>query len=264
MRLIKSLSMAMAALSTASAFSLKGGEVLVNGNPLLFSEDSVSSVALTSQREVLIINADLEAGSKPRQLNFILSDGNGADFALFPKYDEKTHKATAKLSVSKLPGFLQTQGEITVTLIAASGDPEEAKISKHVATLVPSDELKASVHYIAPHRLGPLPEIHHIFRVEEATVNAIVPVAFSAVSGVLLLVLLRSWATITDGTLFGAMQGSTFKAAFLATIVLFEVSFARYYLGTSIFATISSVALLFGPFLFFGFKSAASLATPKA
>lgn len=253
----------------ALAYSISEGSFSVNGAELFviddLSFDEVHRYTINSQKDVITIdltlNGDIE--SRPHQLMYILTNNDGLDFPLFPTFTAATKEAKLKLAVSKIPNALKAEERLFLNLIIADDNKDEANLYTEIVELLPSEDFKANVGYKKADRLGALPEIHHIFREDPKTVNAIIPLIFSAAAGVLLLVLLVAWASVVDGSLFTSPQGSTFKTAFLVTVAALEYTFAKYYLGASIFTTISYVALIAGPYLFFGSKALTELAKQR-
>ena len=89
------------------------------------------------------------------------------------------------------------------------------------------------------------------------------PLAFSAVAGVLTLVLFVVWSSIF-GENNSNSSGGTYKTGFLVALVAVEHTFLRYYLGASIFTTMSHVLLLVAPSVFLGSKALNVMAKLRA
>lgn len=253
----------LAVLSSVCAYAITGGSVALNDKKL-FSVDPASTdvrrVAIDSEKDVLSFAVNLDAVSKPHQLVLTLSDGAGLVHPVFASYDGS--KATARVAVHRLPASLKMVERIFVSLVAASAG--EPNLNEPLVELVPTDEFRLSVEYKKPVRLGALPEIHHIFREDPATVNAFFPVVFSAAAGALLVALFGAWASVLGGSAFGAKQAAVWKSGFLATITLVEVTFVKYYLGATIFTTLFHVFLLGGPCFFFFSRALSAMARVRS
>lgn len=252
----------LAVLSGAAAYAVSGGAVYLNDKEVFAVLGDVQTVEVTSPKDVLSFSVAIGGASRPHQLLLLVSNDQGLDFPVYGLYDDGTF--VAKVPVHKLPNALKAQERLTVTLVAANDDADEPNVAVPVAAVALSDGFRETVEHKKPVRLGAAPEIHHIFREDPATVHAIVPLVFSAAAGVLLLGLFAGWTQVLNGAVFGSPQGSTWKAAFLATLAMFEVTFVRYYLGATIFTTIFHVFLLAGPYLFFGSRALSTLARVRA
>lgn len=249
-------------LATGMAYSLKSGSVSVNADKSFdIVPGSAQRVSLESVRDKVALSVFLQgASSRPHQLNFVFTNGEGLDYAVFPLFDESTGKVSALTLVNKIPASLLSLERVFVYAVAADASQKKSQnLNTLVAELIPSEALRASLNYEEPVRLGALPEIHHIFREDPKTVNPIVPIFFSAVAIALLFVLVGSWFGLVGNSLFAARQGIPYKGGFLTTIALFEYTFFRYYLSASIFTTIFYVAVLAGPAILFGSKALKAL-----
>ncbi|GEQ68785.1 hypothetical protein JCM33374_g2454 [Metschnikowia sp. JCM 33374] len=256
-----------ACVGIARAYAVTGGTVAINKAPVAEINPNglnPETVVLNSPTDTVSFSVALENPSKtqPHQLMFILSDSNGLDHAVFAKY--KSGNAQADISVAKIPAALKKGGPIHVSVIAANGDHTEANVEFPVVQLVASDALQSLTSHAKPARLGALAEIHHSFKTDPTTVASIVPVVFSGIAVVLLVVLLGAWTSVLKNELFASPQASTWKAALLSTLAYFEYTFFQYYLGASIFTTIFHAVLVAGPFLFFGSRALTALGKSRA
>ncbi|KAF7584037.1 Oligosaccharyltransferase subunit Ribophorin II family protein [Clavispora lusitaniae] len=223
----------------------------------------VIRVGIEKPKDALTFTIKLASSERPHQSILLFSDENGLDYAVFPDYNAQKHSLAIQIAVSSLPTALVRQGKITASLVIASGDDVNENIHTKVAELTCSDELRETTKEKQAERFGVLPEIHHIFKQDESTVNAIVPLAFSAVAGVLTLVLFVVWSSIF-GENNSKSSGGTYKTGFLVALVAVEHTFLRYYLGASIFTTISHVLLLVAPSVFLGSKALNVMAKSRA
>lgn len=252
-----------ALVASSMGFSVTSRAVYLNGQEsftLQHESDEVHRISLDSLKDVLSVASQIGGLSIPHQLLYVFSNGEGLDHAVFPDFEKEQRIASAKVLVSKIPVSLLAQDRIFVSVVAANGDNDEANLDQPIVELIPSEELKTSLNYKAPARLGAKPEIHHIFSSDQATVNPIVPVAFSAVAALLLVALFGSWATSLGDSLFGASHGSSVKTGLLVVLASFEYTFVKYYLGATIFTTIFHVAILSVPALIIGSKALSQLA----
>lgn len=250
-------------IAISMAYSFSSYSVFLNAEEkftVTEASDEVHRVFLESLRDILAFAVKVEGSSKPHQLLFLLSNGEGLDHAVIPTFDAKSRIASTKIPMNKIPNSLKAQERIFVSVVAADSSEEEQNAVQPIVELVPSDDFKAAFTYEEPARLGAKPEIHHIFNSEQATVNPIIPVAFSVVAVALLFVLFRTWANTLGTSLFGALEGSSFKTGLLVVLASFELTFIKYYLGTTIFTTLFHVAILSVPALIVGSKALSQLA----
>ena len=261
MRFSAPLALLLASLaSTALAYAVTGGSVTLNKDTLLEIDPSTQDahrLTLNSAKDTVSLSVAVLAKKQPHQLMYMLSDNAGLDHAVFARFQDGN--AVADISVNKIPAALKKQDRIFVSVIAADSNADETNVNFPVIELVPSETLKESIDHQKPTRLGALPEIHHTFKTDADTVNAIVPIFFSGLAVALAFALLATWGSVLKNELFGAAHGSTWKAALLTTLALFEYTFFQYYLGALIFTTVFTVLMLAGPVLFFGSRALSSL-----
>lgn len=249
-------------LPAAFAFSIELSSIRVNGNePVqIGGEDASQQVFLKTGKDKVIVDVKLagELEKKPQQMYFILTNNKGLDFTVFPEFHISSNTAKATIIASKIPPALQAEDKIYVEFLAADSNSKHNLLTP-LFELVPLESLTSSVNFKPPFRLGALPEIHHIFKEDPKTVNAVIPLVFSSAAAALLVALFGAWATLVGDSLFGANAGSAVKGVFLSTLALFEVIFFRYYLRASIFTTLFHVAVVSGPSLFFGARALRAL-----
>lgn len=209
---------------------------------------------IEDSNDVLEFSFTIDSSQRPHELILLFSDDNGLDFAVFPRYDSAKNTISTSVAFSAIPLALRRQNKFSASLILANKDENDVNVYSKVAEILPSEEVKDAALATKTERHGVLPEIHHIFRGEEPTINSIIPLAFSAIAGVFGLVLLVTWASIFGQGSIDS-RGSTFKAAFLTTLVAVEHSFLKYYLGASIFTTLFHVFILAAPSVIFGSKA---------
>lgn len=251
--------------SLAWSFSVLSGQLTLNKDKH-FSIETLSAdlqkVNIESLKDTISLSTQILGVKQPHQLLYILSNDAGLDFPLFPKFIKG--QATSQIVVAKIPEALRAEDSIKVSIIAADSSEKEGNVYQQLFELVISDDVKSRTEYQAPKRLGAVPEIHHMFKTEAATVNAIIPVVFSACAIVLFVLLIGTWMSVLNGKLFGAKEGGTWKVGFLSVVAYLEVTFAKYYLEALIFATLFQVFILIGPFLFFSSRALTSLRRQRA
>lgn len=254
--------LALVQLALAWAYSVSEGSVKVGSQVIEFGEFNTQEIKHLdlSYKDTINVNLKLDEEQAPHQVVLSFSNGNGLDWAVVPAFTKGAIKAS--VPAAKLPAALAHEEKVHLTLIVADAS---GTLQKNLGELVPSDNLRESVPYVKPATLASQPQIAHTFRTEEKTVGAAVPLGFIAVAGVLFLGLLGSWTVFIGGDLTRLLNHITrlnllHNVAFLGTLVGFEATFAKYYLGTSIFQTLASAAAL-APFsLYFGLKVLRNLA----
>lgn len=244
-------------LSSSLAISVKQATVSLNQEKLyngLSLPEKVVSTTIENSKDVIDFKFKIDSSTRPRELILLFSDDNGLDFAVFPRYEASKQTLSTTVAFSAIPQALRRQSKITASIILANKDESDKNVHVKIAEFFPSEVAKEEATTTKAERYGVLPEIHHIFRGEESTINPIIPLVFSAFAGFLGLALFVSWvAAFGQGSI--DTRGSTFKVALLVTLIAVEHSFLKYYLGASIFTTLSHVAILVAPSVFFGSKA---------
>lgn len=255
---------ALQLFSTACAFSLSEGSVKVGGSLVHFGEintQEIKQLSIDLVKETIDIELTLEGVQdlKPHQLVVTLGDNNGLDLSFVPSFVSQSLVARLSILVSKIPVALRSKDTLFLSLIVADANDKNPNLFKHLVQIVPTESLQQAAAYKRAPRIGLKPEIHHIFRDDAKTVNAVVPVAFIGGAVALFVLLVGSWGVYVGDNLFGvAGQVKGVKvvhsAGFLGSLVGFEVAFVRYYLGSTIFTTLFHCFLLGGPSIYFGSK----------
>lgn len=257
----------LAMVSSSLAYSITARALIIEeGDQSTYESpsDNVDQMSFDSPKSRVSIAVKLDSETQPHQLIFLLTDGNGLDHAIFPEWQDDLIARTL-FPLGKLPPSLLEAEKIDVVVIAADDNEQEPNLAQRIAELKPSEAFKnLDRDYKEPTRLGAKPEIHHIFRSEEATVNPIVPIIFSVVAGFLLLALLTTWTTTLGDSMFGSLNGSSVKTVLLVVLASFEYTFIKYYLGATIFTTIFHIALLTVPALIVGSKALSLLAKARS
>lgn len=209
---------------------------------------------IQSSKDVIDFKFEIGSSTRPRELILLFSDEKGLDFAVFPRFDSSKHTISTSVAFSAIPQALRRQQKITASLVLANKDEIDQNVHVKLIEILPSDEVREEASTTNTERYGVLPEIHHIFREDESTINFIIPLIFSTFAGILTLILFYTWASV-----FGQgsidTRGSNFKGAFLAALIAIEHTFLKYYLGASIFTTLFYTSILFVPSALFGSKA---------
>lgn len=251
-------------ISAVSAYSLSEGSVKVGASEVHLGEmntQEIKQLAIDLPKDKIELELKLEgvADLKPHQLVVTLADRNGLDLSFVPAFVAQSLVAKLSILVSKIPAALRSQEKLYLSLIVADADEKNANLLKQLVEIIPSESLRESAAYKPAPRIGIKPEIHHIFREDAKTVNPVIPVAFIGGAVALFLLLVGSWGAYVGENLFGVagqLRGvkAVHGAGFLGSVVGFEVTFVRYYLGSTIFTTLFHCFLLGGPSIYFGAK----------
>lgn len=230
-------------ISIVTAISLSLASVKVNDKSVHFGEIStqeIKQLPIESTKDKLDIEVYLnDVNAQPHQAIITLGNGKGLDQAFFPKFN--INKKALKLStqVSKIPVSIRNLDKIFIQLVVGDSGAQNLKVS--LGELIATEELKQLVPYKKAERVGIKPEIHHIFKQEEKTVNPFWPILFIGFDIVVFLGLLGLWTFGVGGEGLSKSTPPEQKInnfLFFLTLIGFEVIFIRYYLGTSIFTTL--------------------------
>ncbi|CAI5757580.1 unnamed protein product [Candida verbasci] len=245
-------------LSLSIAFTLTG-TIKLNKQKITYGEietKEIKQIYLNSPKDTIEINlSSKEINEKPEQIMFSLSDSKQQN--LVTHYVPSVSNSKIKLSIksAQLPEVLKIKDSLLLNLIIAD---KEVKFTKFLLEIIPTSEFKETSNYKSKSKIGIQPEIHHIFKADESTVNPIIPLVFISVAVVLFLGLVSSWVgfigvnnlfktfkTISTGQLLQ-------NVAFLISLIGFELNFIKYYFGQSIFTTLFYGFILLIPSIYFG------------
>lgn len=251
----------LALASVALAYTVSEGSIKVGSQAIHFGEfntQEIKQINIDHPKEKIDIAVKLtEVTSHPHQLFISISSVENPSLAshFVPTFTAPNLKLS--VLVGKLPEVLKVQKLLSIDLIIADS---KNTLYKHLGQIITGEELQNSASYTEKSRIGYKPEIHHIFKEDPATINAFIPVVFIIGAVVLTLALFGSWVGIVGGkALFNSFKTISaiqlsYNVAFLLSIIGFEYSFVKYYLGQSIFTTLSHSFVLGLGAIFFGSK----------
>jgi oligosaccharyltransferase complex subunit delta (ribophorin II) len=201
------------------------------------------SVASNSGIEITFetTNDGLKGARAHQTVAVVHNPKSGLEF-MFPATVKTNGRAKISIPHRSIPTALQSADPLQLFLLVGSfgaDKPVKVPISSKLV-------VERTAEFSNPSRLGALPEITHTFRPPPKTVAVPVAILFALGAVTLLAVLVGFWFTNVK---LGA-NGNTFFNAPLANIGLlvslasFELVFAMYFLGSSIFDTLLYVALI--------------------
>lgn len=227
------------------------------GPELGVDEATPTLVTVNNPNEVIQINFAVDSSDKPFQNTLLVGlPSSNLEMVFEPEIKDngKLSMYKYKIDLATLDAALLQEAfkilePVKATLILASSTAEaKDNLFREILQLdldfdvVPSDSSLVD-------RFAIKPEIHHVFHPEPKRVAKSIAVIFVAIIIVTILSLLVTWlnscAAAFDNIPAGA--NALYFLGFIATIVGFEVIFARYYLGTSIFKTLFSSLYLGAP-----------------
>ena len=257
------------------SYSIQSGLARVNEDIIQYGEAEIQLIrllTLENMKDKLDVELKLDykdVTKKPHQFVITLGDDNGHDLLFVPNYLSAYDVYKLSIPVNKIPLSLRVKEKLFLKAIVASSGPKKhgENLRRNLAEVRFGDVIKltAQLAYVPAERFGLKPEIHHQFASEASTVNAIIPIVFSAGAIILLLALLVSWASLLGDDLlrnFTRLSGAQVlnHGVFLTSLVGYVAMFYRYYLGTSIFTTLFNAFVLTAPTIFFGSRSLRDLA----
>lgn len=227
----------------AEAYSISEGSITIGEDKVdigEFNTAQLQQLSLESVNDNIEIELELAdfGSSRPHQLVINLGLGD-----LYTSFVPKLRGTSVLLTIptTKIPQVLKTKDYLELEVIAASYDASRNFIRKLGVHIVLSEELKNSSTYVKKSTVGIKPEIHHVFKTDPTTVNAIIPIVFIGGAIGLFLVLVGSWATFIGKDLFSLKVAGVqlfINVTFLVSLLSMEVTFVKYYLGQSIFTTL--------------------------
>ena len=260
-------------LVCALAYADLTGTIKVNDKKITlgeFNTQEVRQLTVNSPKDIIEIDLNSkDIDGKPDQIMISLADVQNP--AIVTHYVPVVKESKIKLNIKALsiPEVLKTKDKLVLAIVIADSKSKNNMIRRLVEVL-PSPEFKSTSRYQAKPRIGIQPEIHHIFKEDEKTVNPIVPILFIIAAFTLLLCLFGSWVGfIGIDNLFRTFKTISkvqllHNVSFLISVLGFELNFAKYYLGQSIFTTLFYGFILSIPCVYFGVSVLRSLAKNRA
>lgn len=255
------------------AYSDLTGTIKLNDKKITFGEintQEVKQLSIESPKDVIEISLkSKDIDGKPEQIWISLADSEDQSIVTHYVPTVKRSSITTNIKTSTLPDVLKSKDKLILSIVIADSKSKD-NLLRRLAEILPSPEFQATSKYQQKERIGIQPEIHHIFRGDEKTVNKIIPVAFIGVAVGLFVGLLGLWfGFIGVNNLFRTFKTITttqllYNVSFLISLAGFELNFYKYYLGQSIFTTLFYGFILSIPCVYFGVSVLRSLATNRA
>ncbi|EER31789.1 hypothetical protein CTRG_04572 [Candida tropicalis MYA-3404] len=255
------------------AFSDLTGTIKLNGRKITFGEintQEVKQLSIESPKDVLEIKLkSKDVDGKPEQIWVSLADADDQSIVKHYVPTVKKSDITANIKASTLPDVLKSKDKLVLSIVIADSKSKD-NLLRRLVEILPSEEFQATSKYQQKPRIGIQPEIHHVFRGDEKTVNPLIPVVFIGIALTLFVGLVGAWfGFIGVNNLFRTFKTITttqllYNVSFLISLVGFELNFYKYYLGQSIFTTLFYGFILSIPCVYFGVSVLRSLATNRA
>lgn len=216
-----------------------------------------TTIAVNNPNEVIQVNFAIDSTNKPFQNTLLVGLPNkNLEMAFEPEIKDngKLSMYNYKIDLAKLDAALLQESSrsvepIKATLILASST---AKQKENLFREILQLDLNFNVDHSDSSLVDKFnikPEIHHIFHTEPKRVAKPIAVIFVAIIVLTILSLIVTWLNSCAAAFNNIPTGinAVYFLGFITTIVGFEVIFARYYLGTSIFETLFSSLYLGAP-----------------
>lgn len=248
-------------LAVSLAFSVSKGSIKAGGKSVTFGEMNtleIKQLNINSPKDKIDISLDLkdDFSKAPNQIVITLGNNKGLDSSYVPKFQASSKTISLSIPANIIAERLKIEDKLFLNLIVGDSGSKE-NLFKSLVEIIPSEELKSSSTYTRTETVGIKPEIHHQFREDPKTVNPVIPLVFIGGATVLFFGLIAAWSAIIGSDLFGIFnQVSGYKiiynVGFIASLIGFEFTFIRYYLGATIFVTLFYAFALGGPSIYFG------------
>lgn len=259
------LAMLAVMASIANAISVSNGIIRIDGKKHVFGQ---KSIPLDIMDRNVDISFDLQNDDSekygipgPEQVSVILADKkeDGTQMYFYPEYSQENGNYELTVSLSNdISPYFKKQTKVYVKVLV--GDPDHTKnLLKIVAVLEPSSKLIEDTQFKAADRFGPKPEIHHIFQQDAKQAPAFVSQFFIVD---VVIVLLGFFGLLIVGKSVNFQNLSEVGPSallLLVSLAAFEFIFCFYYLGDSIFTTLSRAAIVSLFTFFFGSRTLQSL-----
>ncbi|GMM54726.1 dolichyl-diphosphooligosaccharide-protein glycotransferase [Maudiozyma humilis] len=276
MKLSRTLAVVCSAMACANAFIVKDSKIsfkdealeAVEVGAIEASTEKPAPITLSSIDEVLNFKFKLDLSKSkskevPEQLSLLVgvADRN-LEIAVVPKVKDssknnKVKLVSFKVDVAALPSsvlhYAVVAGEkITATLIVANEQKNLARKEENIFQQVFDLEFAPEVahefvdFFEAPERYVAKPELAHTFPAAPETVPAGVASVFGGAILFVNVFLYMYWFYFNAISFSNMPTGGDFItfAIFFGSVVACEVVFGLYYLGTGIFETINTLAIV--------------------
>ncbi|KAI3403877.2 hypothetical protein KGF56_003307 [Candida oxycetoniae] len=275
MHIKKVIPLSIFALHALASRSITGS-VSIDDKAIHFGEidtQEVKVLPIESAKDSIKIHLKDNALDKtltPEQIMFTLADAEKPSTSTHFVPVVKDNSIDLVIPAATIPDILKSKNTLVLSLTIADSK-KELNLVKRLLELKPSSELQSASKYTKKNLdFGLQPEIHHIFREDEKTVNPVVPIVFIAASSVIFLALIASWVGfIGVNEMFKTLKTTSSRQllqniCFLLSLLGFEINFVQYYLGQSIFTTLLCGFILSFPCLNFGRSVSRALARNRA
>ncbi|ODQ79341.1 hypothetical protein BABINDRAFT_167210 [Babjeviella inositovora NRRL Y-12698] len=249
----------------ASALTISEGSVTVGSQKAKFGFEAISAPLTLNAQDSITVSFKLDTADTPDQVMVLLGNERGLETSYFPVVTGTTAKLV--IPAAKIPAALKAQHRLVLNLVLGAfgkevyDDEDKGFVTSHeeplflqIGELQPSKELLQQPFESAP-RFSAKPEIIHQFRDSSQTVNPAIALVFVGGIGALFVGLLGVWLSFGVLNVKNAPSANgnlVFHVGLLGSIVAFEVVFFKYYVSSSVFATIARIAVLAGPAVFSG------------
>ncbi|KAK9464143.1 uncharacterized protein V1516DRAFT_669683 [Lipomyces oligophaga] len=220
-----------------------------------FSIDDVNTEPLVLPQTAAIrlrflVNSESEETvAKPHQVYAILYDPASGLETAFPADVRDGGRSRLEIDYKLIPSALLGPSKPLVLKLVVASFGDEKPLLVEIATVIPQypEESVSS-----PSRFGAKPEIIHQFKPDPTFAPRSITLLVSAAIASLIILLFGLWSFIGVSPLslssFSSLQ-------FLAVIVIIELIFVKYYIGSTIFSLIGQASVL-APLAFFSGRNA--------
>ncbi|VEU21890.1 DEKNAAC102864 [Brettanomyces naardenensis] len=180
----------------------------------------------------------------PRQVSVVLySEALNAQSYFYPHHEEDAGVYNLDLSIRDISAYLRKQDSIVLKVLVGDSDASNNLIET-IGELEPTRKLQEDINVELPERFGPKDEIHHVFGEDSKQAPGVVSRFFVMDVFVVFAALIFFWVYGKAINVENATKVTPVSYLFIGSLVGFEAIFYSYYMGTSIFTTLSRVVVL--------------------
>lgn len=196
----------------------------------------------------------------PKQVVIELSSDNlDSSSYLYPKLNQNKNKKSfyeTSLPISKISKFLLTQDVINISIL--TGDDKNSKFNSFftIGKFKPSQKLQQDVNndIKLPIRFSEKNEIKHVFHGGPKSAPNIISTQFILDIFIAFFGLLFFWHYYDAVNFSNINKISPLSFAFVGLLFIFEYVFYDYYLGASIFTTLTRLSVIGASTIYIGSK----------
>lgn len=250
-------------LNNCEAIKVGKGVIQIDDSTFQIDQNEIIPINLADTRLSIgfsLVDESNDSIITPKQVVIELSSENlNSSSYFYPKLTQNKNKKSfyeANLPISKISKFLLVQDVIDISIL--TGDDESPKFNSifTIAKFKPSEKLQQDVNNDIkfPIRFGEKNEIKHIFHTGPKSAPSLISTQFILDIFIAFFGLLFFWHYYDAINFSNINKISPLSFAFVGLLFIFEYVFYDYYLGATIFTTLTRSSVIGALTIYIGSK----------